>query len=153
MCLYLCTWMQVPMEARGVGSPGTGIIGSCESPDMGLNSGPLQEQHVVSTTVLSLHTSPTHLFLMGLFPEKDLNAFLASMSIQLSSNRKKVMMTWEEMNKTDFNIYDLKKCYREGGIQLTKNELEDKTSSDQTNSELQDLYALPGWPVQSKRPA
>ena len=43
MCI--CTHMQVPIEAKGVGFPETGVAASCELLDVG--AGPLQEQQVL----------------------------------------------------------------------------------------------------------
>lgn len=40
MCMYVyfyvgvCTWMQVPSEARDVSCPGSGVTGGCELPDL-----------------------------------------------------------------------------------------------------------------------
>lgn len=31
----MCTRMQLPEEARGIGSPGAGAIGTCELPGVG----------------------------------------------------------------------------------------------------------------------
>lgn len=34
----MCTQRHVPLEARGVGSAGAGIMGGCEQPDVGAKS-------------------------------------------------------------------------------------------------------------------
>lgn len=35
MHMSMCTQVQVPTEARGVGSPGAGFVNGCEPPDTG----------------------------------------------------------------------------------------------------------------------
>lgn len=35
VCFCICTYMEVPAEARGNGSSGTGIMIGCELPDVG----------------------------------------------------------------------------------------------------------------------
>ena len=37
VCVYtcVCTWVQVPMEPRGINLPAAGVTDSCELPDVG----------------------------------------------------------------------------------------------------------------------
>ena len=54
------TWMPVPVVVRGFGSPWTGVIGSCELPDIlwEQNSDPLKEQCVLLVAKPSHQPSP-----------------------------------------------------------------------------------------------
>ena len=38
MPVDMCMGVQVPMEVRGVGAVGTGVMGVCEPPDIGVRS-------------------------------------------------------------------------------------------------------------------
>ena len=57
ICVCVCV---LPVETRGGGPPGAGITGDCELPDeyWDLNSGPLEEQHVLLTTEPSISPAP-----------------------------------------------------------------------------------------------
>lgn len=53
--VVMCTWVQEPREARGIGPPGAGVMGRCELPDMGARTWrSLQEQCMHLTAEQSL---------------------------------------------------------------------------------------------------
>lgn len=65
MCVFICTWVQVTAKDRG------GSIGSCATPDVGgLNSGPLEEQHMLLAAEPSLKP-PEHLLFVSNYCLKD----------------------------------------------------------------------------------
>lgn len=51
-CIAMCTWVQVPEKARGIGSPWNRVTDGCKPPDMEHNSGPLGVEYLL------LHSEP-----------------------------------------------------------------------------------------------
>lgn len=70
ICVYV-TCVAVPMEARGTGSSGVGVTGSCEPADVGAENWTLallEDQNRLLTTEPSLQPLSKYLTLVFMFP-------------------------------------------------------------------------------------